>query len=117
MRISTASKSDPASPPVFREQRNQFIWAELALRLIEPTRLAIMEALVRLERPLSASDLAPMVDAPEELVRYHCRLLAKAGVLEVVEVRLRPGTRGDQSFFDFPSLPPGQSSPPPVAAA
>jgi hypothetical protein len=110
MRISTVDKSTTKSS-LPGEVREQFVWDELTPRLIDPTRLAIIEALLWLQRPLAASDLAPVLGAPKELVRYHCRVLARAGVLEIVDVRLRPGRGGDESVFDFPVPSPSEPAP------
>jgi DNA-binding transcriptional ArsR family regulator len=108
MRISTSSNITPdSSSPISAEQRQQYVWAGLAPRLIDPTRVAIIEALLQLEQPLATRDLAPIIGAPEELVRYHCKVLVQAGVLEIAEVRAWPGEGGDDSLFglDQPDLP------------
>jgi hypothetical protein len=113
MQASTAQDPRPGDSTSFsREKRERYAWSELAPRLVDPTRLAIMEALLRLEQPLTAADLAPMLGASLELARYHCRALVKAGVLEIVELRLPPGSSRDESAFDFPQPPQEQSSEP-----
>jgi hypothetical protein len=113
MRISTAKNVTPdSSPPIPREKREQFVWVGLAPRLIDPTKLAIIETLLRLEQPLAAEDLGAMIETSLDLARYHCRVLVQAGVLEVIDLRFRAGQLTDEPVFDFPSKSPEQAPAP-----
>lgn len=84
------------------------IWESLVPRLIHPTKLAIVEALRLIERPLSVDDLLKVLGPEEgsswELVNYHVKSMAASGVL-VTDVRPQPsGARSELLvFFDFPS--------------
>lgn len=103
MRFSTTPNLIPdSSPPFSVEKGEQYVWGNLALRLVHPLRVAIIEALYRCEQPLSVGDLASVLSESEDLIRYHSKALVREGVLEVVEVRPRGGEGGDEAFLDFP---------------
>lgn len=59
-------------------------WAEVSGRLLHPVQLQIIEAMRRIELPLSASDVTRILDGRMELstVAYHFRRLAKLGVIK-----------------------------------
>jgi hypothetical protein len=65
---------------------NQHFWEGLALKLLHPTQLLIMEAFLRIEEPLSATLLQEVYEDQVglSLLSYHCRRLEKLGVLEQV---------------------------------
>lgn len=71
-------------------------WSALVPRLVHPTRVAIIEAMRCIERPLSASELAKVFDN-EKLrlpsISYHVRALAAIGVLKRVRVEQVRGAR------------------------
>jgi len=71
----------------------------LAPDLSHPFKLAIFEALEWIERPLSASQLACVVDQAGGVSRvaYHLRKLADGGVLELISER--PVGGSFESFF------------------
>lgn len=103
MRISTTRNATPGSSlPSFESELEQHIWGDLALRLIDPLRLAIIEALYQWNQPLAVADLAAVAGESEDLIRYHCKVLVREGVLQVVEVQPQEGRDGDERFFDFP---------------
>lgn len=102
MRISKAPNATPQStPPSSGGSRGgadpkawdeQFIWTSLVPRLVHPTKLAIIEALIEAGRPLSARELVPLVptvDDSIDLVRYHANAMEKAGVLEVLGIQAK----------------------------
>lgn len=67
-------------------------WASLARRVLHPVQVQIVEALQRSDRPLSAAELAEIVDTeqkPSQLV-HHLRRLQHIGAVEVAE---RPALR------------------------
>jgi hypothetical protein len=94
--------------------RERSAWNDLAFRLIDPIKLAIIEAVLQLERPLAVRDLAAILDISADRTRYHCKGLTAVEVLEVAEVQLRLGSSGSgEPFFDLP--PPERGlSPSPV---
>lgn len=64
-------------------------WDALIARLIHPTQLAVIEAMLWIDRPLSPAELVYVFD--EEIVlssvAYHVRRLADLGVLEQTGTR------------------------------
>jgi len=66
---------------------NGLDWGRVAPRIIHPTKLAILTALGRTCRALSATTMKPVIADPEITVgqlHYHCTSLRKAGVIEIV---------------------------------
>jgi hypothetical protein len=118
MRISTVANATPdSSPPVPGDERERYVWQDLALRLIHPIRFSIIEALYRCERAMAVADLAAVVGERGELVRYHCEVLVGEGVLEAAEVRARgDGGNGDEALLYFP-LPAQGPLPSPSAVS
>lgn len=88
----------------------RFVWESLAPRLIHPDKRSIIEALIRVGKPLSPRDLAQMLDARYELIDFHCKYMARAGVLEIAEIQTSHRDAEEPCFF-FPF--PDRSSPPP----
>jgi hypothetical protein len=112
MRISTTSNATPQStPPSSAGSRGgadasardeHFIWHSLVPRLVHPTKLAIIEALIDAERPLSVDDLIPLlpvVDGNAELIRYHANSMVKAGALQVASVQVTAAGETPRFFF------------------
>jgi hypothetical protein len=64
-------------------------WDALIARLIHPTQLAVIEAMLWIDRPLSSAELVRVFD--EEIVlssvAYHVRRLSELGVLELTGTR------------------------------
>lgn len=64
-------------------------WDALIARLIHPTQLAVIEAMLWIGRPLSSAELVRVFD--EEIVlssvAYHVRRLSQLGVLEQTGTR------------------------------
>jgi hypothetical protein len=76
-------------------------WGELAVKLLHPTQLLIVEAIWRIEEPLSATLLQGVYEDRVDLslFSYHCRHLEKIEVLEqVAEV---PVWGVSEKFFDL----------------
>ena len=75
-------------------------WTALVPRMIFPTKLLIIEALQRIDRPMSAVEFEHVFDKSLGLstISYHLTTLAKLGVLR--EVRKRK-VRGTQERFYF----------------
>jgi hypothetical protein len=78
----------------------QFDWLSLVPRVVHPLKVAIIEALLWIDRPLSASDLAKIFGGEFSLgvVAYHLKELEKVGVTDVVGDRQ---VRGAQEKFHF----------------
>lgn len=96
MRISKTPNVTPDStPPSCKDRRvgagaqawdEQVIWASLVPRLVHPSKLAIVEALIEAGKPLSVEDLISLLpegDGNEELIRYHANSMVEAGALEI----------------------------------
>lgn len=85
---------DGSSPPRVRSElvhkavgRNkgaEGFWVMLAVRLLHPMQLQIIEAMRWIGRPLSASQLVKVLDGEATLstVAYHVRRLAELGALK-----------------------------------
>jgi predicted MarR family transcription regulator len=58
-------------------------WASLARRVLHRVQVEVIEALNRSDRPLSAVDLAEVVEgvAPGHLAQHHLRRLRKLGAI------------------------------------
>ncbi len=63
---------------------SEFDWAGLVALTVHPLKVDIVEALVWLDEPLSATELTLMVEGDYDLdnVIYHARSLVELGVLE-----------------------------------
>ena len=77
----------------------------LVPRLVNPTKVIILEAMLWIERPLSASQLEKVSGGQLILNSfwYHLKNLADLGVLEVVEKRKVRRSQGSkkETFFYF----------------
>ena len=78
-------------------------WDVLVGPLIHPTRVAIIEAMLWICRPLSATELEQVFDEQRGLsmsaISYHLTSLATLGVLKLVEKR--PVRGAWQKFYFF----------------
>ena len=81
----------------------RFRWDALVPHFVHPLKVAIIEATLWIERPLSASELAKVFleEFDLSLVSYHLNKLAAAGVVEQVGERQVRGAL--QRFYYFPS--------------
>jgi hypothetical protein len=81
---NNASPED--SPCSTSRDVEQYVWEMLVPRLVSPFKVAIIEALVWLNRPLAPALIRELFpeDLKLELVRYHAQYLANEGVLEIV---------------------------------
>lgn len=84
-----------------------FDWAALVPRIVHPLKVAIVEALLYLGQPLSASQLRDLFMEPSchylSIVSYHARELEKAGVIE--EAGSRQVRGATETFYFFPAPP------------
>jgi hypothetical protein len=78
-----------------------FCWGSLVASTIHPVKVAIIEALLWVYEPLSATELTESFghdDYNFDIVLYHLRALVQ---FDVVEVTARRHTRGAQENFLF----------------
>lgn len=82
-----------------------FDWAWLVPRLVHPIKVAIVEAMLWIDRPISASELEKVFDGEIGLglVSYHMKELAKLGAIAKVGERQVRGAL--QNFYFFPDRP------------
>jgi hypothetical protein len=63
-----------------------FDWSAVVPRIVNPTKIAIIELLCCERRPLSATRMRNLLDDPELTVGrldYHCKTLLNSGVLKL----------------------------------
>jgi hypothetical protein len=79
-------------------------WDECVPHFLHPIKVAIIEALLWIQEPLSARSIERLMDDGTNvaLVSYHLRCMAEAGVVEQAE---QVPVRGAiQTFYRFPSV-------------
>jgi hypothetical protein len=79
-----------------------FDWGALVPRVVHPLKVIIIEALLWVGRPLSASDLSKLVDDQEfglSHISYHAVTLREIGALKVVRKRQVRGSTEKFYFF------------------
>jgi hypothetical protein len=114
MRISRTPSVTPRSTPAASlgrrgapgpSPRNElYIWTSLVPRLLHPTKLAIVEALIEAGGPQSVDgmSLLPMVDGKPEEIRTHATGMVEVGALEVVTIQIKAGNEVPLYFFPRP---------------
>jgi len=95
----------------------RFVWEVLAPRLLQPSKLAFIQALLENRQPLSLTELAEIAEISVEHARYQCNSMVTAGVLEVVQQTPRNKGDGDEPSYYFPKPPQAASLPSPAATA
>lgn len=83
-------------------------WEDLAVRLLHPTQLLVIEAISWVERPLSPILLTNLCgeQIPLNALAYHCNRLVDLEVLEKVD---RVQVRGAwENFYDL-AMEPGSA--------
>lgn len=76
---------------------DSFDWGAVAPRIVNPTKVEIIELLRIERRPLSATRMEKLIGDPELTVgqlHYHCDTLLKAGVLKRADAVARGVGRG-----------------------
>jgi DNA-binding transcriptional ArsR family regulator len=79
-------------------------WPALVPRLVHPTKVAILEAMLWIGRPLSATELKEIAcgDTALESFSYHLKRLVEVGVLEVVgKLKARKSRSANRETFFF----------------
>lgn len=112
MRTSITPNATPHSnPPSSAGSRGEvdpwakdghYIWTSLVPRLVHPTKLAIVEALVEVGTPQSVDDLSPKlleVDRNPGAIRYHARYMVEAGTLELTSTQIKDGEEAPLLYF------------------
>jgi DNA-binding transcriptional ArsR family regulator len=99
--ISETPKITPHGPPT-RTAIDEFVWTQLAPRLLHPTKLAFIQLLLKSSEPLSLAELAEAVTIAKSHAAQHCRRMQAAGVLEVVTAVDRVEADGEGPFYFFP---------------
>lgn len=84
--------------------RNEpFDWNVLVPHIVNPTKVAVIEALSWIGEPLSPTDLTKLITGNRKSdlsrVSYHVRTLAKTGVLR--EIWRRPVRGSTETFYFF----------------
>lgn len=76
-------------------------WGALVSHFIHPTKLTVIEAMLWIDRPLSATELTLILDRPVSLssISYHLETLVKLALIEEVETRKVRGAT--EHFFCF----------------
>ncbi len=79
----------------------QFDWQWLVSQTVHPVKVAIVEALMWIGRPVTSNDLFNSFDRPGSIgnVSYHVNELARMEVLYVVERRAMRGLKERYFFF------------------
>jgi hypothetical protein len=123
MRIESTRKQTPqgSAPGSAGDQlateKERFVWEVLAPRLLQPSKLAFIQALLRHGQPLTVGALAKAAGISESHAGYQCRSMQRAGVLEMVGTAAHAdGEGGGETFYFFPELSeePGLSPSPKI---
>jgi DNA-binding transcriptional ArsR family regulator len=87
-------------------KRTAFDWNPFAPRLVHPTKVAIIEALLYMNQPLSATELRELFgERHVSTVSYHLgSLVSVKAIVAVDECRVRGATK--TSYFVQPLTPP-----------
>jgi hypothetical protein len=106
--LPSSGRSSTGSSPLSVEQK-RFVWEELVPRLLHPSKLAFIHALLEASQPLTLEELAEVAKVTEKHAEYQCNSMQKAGVLEVVPVPPREGEKEEFTYFfpaSWPADPP-----------
>lgn len=116
MRIESTQKQTPessasgSSADREAEDQERFVWERLAPRLLHPSKLAFIRALLEQGRPLTVCELAESAGIAEEHARHQCKSMQRAGVLEAVSIASRADSEDDEpSYFFARSVEPTHS--------
>jgi Helix-turn-helix domain len=86
------------------ESRDQarFVWEELAPRLLHPSKLAFIQALLKSGQPLTLGELADAAGITKEHAKHQCKSMQRAGVLVVRSVAPRSEGEEEEPSYFFP---------------
>lgn len=84
------------------EQSGRFDWDALVPQVVHPVKVSIVEALLRVDEPMSASGLAKLLSSPPDhyltMVSYHLRTLEETGLVAVIERRQGGGNTEETTY-------------------
>lgn len=105
-RTGVLSRDRPPARPSQEAARGDegFDWESLIPLFVHPVKVAVIEALSWIGRPLSTAELSTMLAGRGHslgVVAYHVGRLAKLGVIEVTHERQARGAR--ETFYFFPN--------------
>ena len=98
---------------VVQSQPLPFDWATLVPLVVHPTKVAIIESLRRIGRPLSPTDLGKVFEGRvmSRTISYHLGALVQAGVVsQVGQRKMRGATEKFYFLADSPDSEPGSGS-------
>lgn len=102
MTRSTCKEDQPGGCATGAADEAHRAWATLVPQVIHPAKVAAIEAIRWIERPLSSNELVTLFDSEDfylGLVSYHVRQLTRFGVLSRVKSRQRRGAI--EKFYYF----------------
>lgn len=108
MRISKAPNATPHSTPPSSgkgadtwPEDERYIWTALVPRLVDPTKMVLVRALIQARGPRSVDDLnlLPELDSDPREIQRHVSDMVDAGALEVVSARAEAGDQAPRYFF------------------
>lgn len=81
-------------------ETHDFDWGALTPRVVHPLKVAIVEAMLWIDRPLSASELRELLgQSSTSGVSYHVKQLAKHGAIRKVREQQVRGVMKTSYFF------------------
>lgn len=99
-------RSLPVDRPEVKADGNRagraFCWGSLVAATIHPVKVAILEALLWVHEPLSATELEKILGGGDhnlDVVLHHLRGLTRFEVIEVTDTRRARGAREKYFFF------------------
>jgi predicted transcriptional regulator len=106
MRIDRTQKQTPPSPVAGDAAEERFVWESLAPRLLQPSKLAFIQTLLRHGQPLTVSELAKAAGIKKGHAQHQISSMQRAGVLEVVAaVESRADEDAGEPSYYFPKSP------------
>jgi hypothetical protein len=88
-----------------RGQRLDIAWGEIGVRLLHPLKVAILEAMVWIDRPLSAKELWHVFGGSEEpqlsAVSYHLNALAEEKIGATTKVDEEPVRGSMKTYYEL----------------
>jgi hypothetical protein len=91
----------PARKPLTAEQ---FCWSSFVASTVHPVKVAIIEALLWIEEPISGAQFGRLFRGAgqgfyESNIRFHLRALVEMGLLEAVPVQASGNSSKEKGFY------------------
>ncbi|MGV1048559.1 MAG: hypothetical protein ACOYD4_08580 [Solirubrobacterales bacterium] len=85
-----------------------FDWAALVPRVVHPARVAIIEAMRWIDRPISATEMVQMIEEAVSVsfMAYHFRVLASRKIEAIEKVDQRYVRGAEEKYFQLRDVPP-----------